>query len=464
MPPVVARDLFSALSLVALAHTRSLGTSAELLEVNHDGSIREQKWYEKAANYGSRLVGRYQLRKDTKDAAVANALAALAVKASTSSDPAEKESYEHYGTQLDRLGYLQRFRDAKQRIEERNGTRIPSNKTASDMQIRRDSVASLGTQTSQPVSQVAIEPTIRTSPTQDITAVAASSVRDTQEFKDRVAVLVHEFGAANQRDFEVMIEQRMSASEGPVAASLSDAQYFAIKTYSSSSFFEMNAALRDPASAQARDPYVKQLNTYATSALKELAEKGFNYSGISNRGVHNFDFFINLLPNQTYTASAFTSTTLRASTAKNLADIGSPEDTKSTVIHTYGETGVDISSISDHPTEAEILYPPNSQFRVVFTGEHVSDLEGEQPGDPAIKKKVTYLVVEELNTPPQRGSSGIVSALDLATPPTRKPDTASKPAPSDQNQASGSLIGGEQIEDDDDAPPVDIDTFQSSKT
>jgi len=449
MPGAVARDLFSALSLVALTHTRSLGGSAKLLEVNGDGSIREQNWREKLANYGSRLVGRYELRKDTKDAAVANALTALAVKASTSSDPAQKESYEHYGTQLDRLGYLQRFREAKQRIEERNGSRVPSNKTASDMQIRKDSVASLGTQTSAPSAQA-------------VSAVQAPSVHDTQEFKDRVAVLVQEFGATNQRDYERMVEQRMGTNEGPVASNLSDAQYFAIKAYSSSAFFEMNAALRDPTSAEAHDPYVKQLNTYATSALKELAEKGLNYSGISNRGVHHFDFFINLLPNQTYTASAFTSTSLRASTAKNLADISSPEDTKSTVIHTYGQTGVDISALSDHPAEAEILYPPNSEFRVVFTGEHISDLAGDDPGNPNVKKKVTYLVVEELNTSANKGVSGIVSALDLASPTIRSKDPKpEQQTPANQAQVPGPLIGDAPVDDEDDAPPIDIDTFKS---
>ena len=147
MPTVTARDLFSALSLVALAHTNSLNGSAKLLEVNSDGSIREQNWHEKLANFGSRLIGRYGLRKDTKDAAVVDALKALAQRASTSSDPAQKESFDVYGNKLDDLGYLARFREAKQRIEQRNATRNVSTAPASSAQVRRDSVASLGTQT-----------------------------------------------------------------------------------------------------------------------------------------------------------------------------------------------------------------------------------------------------------------------------------------------------------------------------
>jgi hypothetical protein len=142
MPTVTARDLFSALSLVALAHTNSLNGSAKLLEVNSDGSIREQNWHEKLANFGSRLIGRYGLRKDTKDAAVVDALRALAYQASISPDPAQRESYEHYGTQLDALGYLGRFREAKRRIEERTATSRPASSAA----VRRDSVASLHAQ------------------------------------------------------------------------------------------------------------------------------------------------------------------------------------------------------------------------------------------------------------------------------------------------------------------------------
>ena len=450
MPSITARDLFSALSLVALTHTNSLTGSTKLLEVNRDGSIRTQNWREKLANYGSRLIGRYQLRKDAKDAAVADALTALAQKASTSADPAERESYEHYGTQLHALGYLERFRAAKQRIQERSATQRP----ATDAPVRRDSVASLHAQTVTNGVPTEI-PTVATT-----SAPQVINERDTQEFKDRVAVLVQEFGSQGIRDYENFVEQRMRANEGPIAKSLNDAQYYAIKSYSSSAYIEMNAALRDPTSREAQDPQVVRLNEWATSGLKKLAQDGLNFTGITSRGVVHYDFFIKLLENQTYTASAFTSTSRNAGTAKNLADINGPYDNDSTVIHTYGKTGIDIASLSDHQHEAEILYPPGSEFRVVFSGEHITDKQPDDENDPIFKKKVTYLVVEEVATSAKTGVSGIVSALDLATPRAgvAKPKA---PAPLSQAQASGPLVGGNPVEDDDDVPPVDIDTFKS---
>lgn len=289
--------------------------------------------------------------------------------------------------------------------------------------------------------------------------VQVASVRDTQEFKDRVAVLQGLFDPRDLDDHEAFIEARMTTPEGPMAKTLSDAQYFAIKSYSDSAYTDMNAALRNPSGPEAADPKVQQLNAYATSGLKQLAEGGFNFSGITNRGVVNYDYFIHLLPNQTYTASAFTSTSTKASMAHTMALANDAMGRDSTVIHTYGKTGVDIAALSNFKSEAEILYPPGSEFKVLFTGEHLADVRARNAGDPPVKKKVTYLVVEERSVSEKSGVSGIVSALDLAAPRAGvvKPKAQ---APLSQAQAVGPLVGGDQADnDDDEAPPVDIDTF-----
>ena len=222
----------------------------------------------------------------------------------------------------------------------------------------------------------------------------------------------------------------------------------------------MNAALRDPASRHAQDPYVVRMNEYATAGLKKLAQDGLNFTGITSRGVVNYDYFINLLENETYTASAFTSTSKNAATAKNMADVNGPYDNDSTVIHTYGKTGIDIASLSDHQHEAEILYPPGSEFRVVFSGEHIMDKQPDDENDPVIKKKVTYLVVEEVATSAKTGVSGIVSALDLASTGAKRVVKQRPATPLSQAQATGPLVGAPLIDDDDDgAPPINIDDF-----
>jgi N-acetylglutamate synthase/N-acetylornithine aminotransferase len=131
----------------------------------------------------------------------------------------------------------------------------------------------------------------------------------------------------------------------------------------------------------------------------------------------------------------------------------------STIIHTYGKTGIDISALSEHKTEAEILYPPGSQFRVVFTGEHEGELPSIFDNEPPQKKKISYLVVEEISATAKTGVSGIMDALDLAKPSVKAVQKQPRPAPLSQAQATGPWIGSAPEDDDDDTPPVDIDTF-----
>jgi len=139
--PTIATTYSAAFNLIRQNSTGS----TKLLEVNADGSIRTQNWKEKLGNFGARLARRYDLRKDTKDAAVAVALENLAHNALNGQDQAER----HFVNQQGQFPaeFLVRYREARQRVEQRNTPRTAGSRTAADSQVRRDSVASLHQQT-----------------------------------------------------------------------------------------------------------------------------------------------------------------------------------------------------------------------------------------------------------------------------------------------------------------------------
>ncbi len=97
MPPIRATNYQSAIDLVSqyALDPRHLQTgqaqNSNFLEVDADGSIRAQNWKEKLVNFGSRLIGKFEARKDTKDAAVAIALQSLYESALTQSGPDQSE-------------------------------------------------------------------------------------------------------------------------------------------------------------------------------------------------------------------------------------------------------------------------------------------------------------------------------------------------------------------------------------
>jgi hypothetical protein len=451
--PVIATKFSEAIDL--LANTSS--GSVKLLEVNADGSIRTQNWREKLANWGSRLVGRFELRKDLKDAAVANALIALAQLAANGSDPREKNILDLHSQRMANYGFIKRYRDAKLRIDQRHPTQLP----ADAARVRRDSVASIHAQGAH-VSTVN-PPATETQATIATHQAAATSgvnptpsVRDTQEFKDRVTALEQEYGSADIRRYQSFVEERMTTPEGPIAKSLNDIQYYAIHSYSAAAYTSMNAALRDPSSPEASDPQVQRLNENAKNGLQKLAQEGLSYTGLTSRGVVNYDYFINLLPNQTYTAAAFTSTSLNMAIAKDMAKADTTGGRDSTIIHTFGTTGIDIATLSSHGYESEILYPPGSEFRVVFTGEHDAEVASYDANSPLTKKKVSYLVVEEASTPSETGVSGVVNALDLAPPSLRVKQKSSQPA----NQAAP-LVTPNGTASRNDEPQINYDDFDN---
>jgi hypothetical protein len=113
----VANTFSSALELIG----RNSYGSTKLLEVNADGSIRTQTWKEKLGNFRARITRSYDLRKDSKDAAVAHALERLANAAITSDNPhirAEVETFNRFTPD-----FIARYREAKTRVEQRDTPR-----------------------------------------------------------------------------------------------------------------------------------------------------------------------------------------------------------------------------------------------------------------------------------------------------------------------------------------------------
>ena len=133
----VANTFSSALELIG----RNSYGSTKLLEVNADGSIRTQTWKEKLGNFGARITRSYDLRKDTKDAAVAHALERLANDASASDDPEIRGAVETFNRFAP--DFIARYREAKARVEQRNEPRTATVAPASANPADQAAVASL---------------------------------------------------------------------------------------------------------------------------------------------------------------------------------------------------------------------------------------------------------------------------------------------------------------------------------
>lgn len=136
----VASSYSAALDLV----TRHGVSNSSLFEVDADGSIRTQTWKEKLGNFGARITLNYSLRKDSKDAAVAAALERMAHDALNGPDEEVKHTIffqEKYPADI-----LVRFREAKQRVEQRNAPRHATVAAAPANPADQAAVASLHAQ------------------------------------------------------------------------------------------------------------------------------------------------------------------------------------------------------------------------------------------------------------------------------------------------------------------------------
>ena len=115
--------------------------NANLLEVDADGSIRTQNWKERLANFGSRLVGRFEARKDAKDTAVAVALQRL-YEAALINGSAQTEQIEDPR----KYSYLGRFHQALERAQQRGLDRSIDVGNIHSQPLRTSSISSLANQ------------------------------------------------------------------------------------------------------------------------------------------------------------------------------------------------------------------------------------------------------------------------------------------------------------------------------
>ena len=143
MPIITATKFSTALELLI----NTSRDASKLLEVNADGSIREQNWKEKLGNFAARLTRRYDLRKDTKDAAVADALNNLANATVNGHDQVEKNILSIHAKNFHKYGALDRYREAKIRVEARNTPRDIQVRPRADARnrVRSDSLTSIQT-------------------------------------------------------------------------------------------------------------------------------------------------------------------------------------------------------------------------------------------------------------------------------------------------------------------------------
>ena len=113
----------------------SSSTQATVFRINEDGSLRKQTFREKVADFfGGHIVGKFQTRKDSKDAQVAQALIQLYRTALNSDDTIDRTLAAE--TPLEEVHIFSRFFEARARIESRQvRTGEPT--------VRRDSLASL---------------------------------------------------------------------------------------------------------------------------------------------------------------------------------------------------------------------------------------------------------------------------------------------------------------------------------
>jgi hypothetical protein len=117
----------------------SSSTQATIFRINQDGSLRKQTFSEKAVDFfAGRIVGRFQARKDSKDAQVAQALVRLHRDALNSENVLDRSLATD--TPIEQVSAFSRFFEARNRLE-------PRRITTGEPNICRASLASLSQST-----------------------------------------------------------------------------------------------------------------------------------------------------------------------------------------------------------------------------------------------------------------------------------------------------------------------------
>ena len=169
-------------------------------------------------------------------------------------------------------------------------------------------------------------------------------VKQRQEFKQI-------FGETRYDEYAEKVEKAKMSR--PELKDIPTEDLVAIKGYTSADYQKLNDALRskDAEKLKAVDPYIK----VAESGLEQLPD----YKGVVFRGV-NLDEYPKVLESykkgEIVTEAGFTSTSVtREASFKR----------KDTMMIIEAESGKDVSFLSDYPNQKEILFRPDTKFKVL---------------------------------------------------------------------------------------------------
>jgi hypothetical protein len=158
------------------------------------------------------------------------------------------------------------------------------------------------------------------------------------------------FGETRYNEYVEKVEQAKMSR--PELKDIATEDLVAIKGYTSSDYQKLNDALRskDATELNAVEPYI----TVAESGLSQLP----NFEGVVYRGID-----MNKIPNLSEKYKIGNVVTEEAFTSSSTIKRGAFK--RDTLITITSQTGKDVSILSDFPKQKEILFKPNTKFRVL---------------------------------------------------------------------------------------------------
>ena len=157
----------------------------------------------------------------------------------------------------------------------------------------------------------------------------------------------------NEKLGESKVEEFLAAkrADPKLDALLTDEEYLAVRGYTSNLYKEINPALR-----QGTPGEWQPVSEAGSSGLKKMSENGYAKEGpVVRRGNFTDEQVQQLFPDDgVYTDKAFVS----SSTEPQPGFAGNAE------INIQSKRGVDVSSLSEYASEKEVLFKPDSSFKV----------------------------------------------------------------------------------------------------
>jgi hypothetical protein len=151
---------------------------------------------------------------------------------------------------------------------------------------------------------------------------------------------------------EVESALKEKRSDPKLDALLSDDEYLSIRAYTSNLYTDINPALRSGAPGE-----WSQLVEEASNGMEKMAKNGYDFDGMVRRDVTFSTQDIERL----FKNSGEFSDPAFLSTSTKLDGVF----TGNTTILVEGRSGIQINALSEYATEAEVLFKPGTQFRVI---------------------------------------------------------------------------------------------------